>query len=582
MENELQTYLHFLFDGLEGYVYSPVKSSTAFTQKFFSWPSQVQELEDWITTSDRDPSSHVYISPAVYESPKAVKDAIKCIQVVWVDFDSREQIDFKELQVPSALIQSSISTKLHCYWKVPTASGEVIEEVNRRLAYYLEADGGGWDAVQLLRPPSTTNRKYSTDLPVKLVSYDEGRINDLADFDVAPTIKSKPLEVLDYSQLPSARHVMSTRNFPTSIIKLIKLEEPPVGSRSSFLSKLAYELAEEGLSHLELVSILHFADERIGKFSGRPDQFLRLTQLAEHAMFKVLAENSIAIYSYEDILFRTKDLEWILEPWLHKTGLMLISSAPNVGKTQLTLQMVTTMLLGERFLDLSFGTSMKHSILFMSLEMPKEGVKYILDHQRAAITHPPQNFHVITESGTLTQYENLIEETGATVVLIDSLKEILDEIPNDSEQIRARTVLKWVHKVSRRHKCAFIIIHHNRKPQDGNKKPKTLHDLAGSLQFGTDSDTVVQLWEDHKGIEVSLVKCRYGEKEVFYIQRDKAKLWFFRSEVRVVETPNVRSKFNQQTGKFESTPVGELDVGEGFESVQSDTEGTDIVNFDFC
>ena len=89
--------------------------------------------------------------------------------------------------------------------------------------------------------------------------------------------------------------------------------------------------------------------------------------------------------------------------------------------------------------------------------------------------------------------------------------------------------MRWCRKVRRRYGCAVILIHHNRKATEGNKKPKGLADLEGSFQFGKDTESVVILWEDHKGIEFGIVKARFGKKEAFMIERNK-NLWFTRKD----------------------------------------------------
>lgn len=573
MNEELQQYLHFLFEGQEGYVYAPVKTATGFEQKFFSWPDQAEPLQDWICTNDRVEGSHVYISPAVYSTQTATKPAVKSLQVCWVEFDGQEQIDFRDLETPSAIVQSSSSTHLHCYWKIPSSTGQVVEDVNRRLTYYLGADTSGWDCTQLLRPPSTTNRKHN--LPVKLVGSDFA-LHTLEVFDVAPSIKTEPLTAVREGQLPEAKQVMSGRNLPTSLIKMIKLDEPQMGARSSFLTKLAYELAEEGLNHVEIVSLLHFADGRIGKFVGRSDRLHRLTQLAELAMFKVLAEDSIAVLSYEDILLRTKDLQWVLKPWLHESGLMMVSSAPNVGKTQFCLQLATCLQLSQDFLGKRFESSLQPCTLFMSLEMPEEGVKYIFSHQRKAVESIPMNFYILTEESSLTQYENVIEEVGATLVIVDSVSELMDLMEAENDNVKARLVLKWTKKIRRRYGCAVVLIHHNRKATEGNKKPKALNDLAGSFNFGRVSDTVIQLWEDREGIEVSLVKCRYGEKGIFdTVVRDSNSLWF-----NVKDSGN--SNGPSSSGENVSNERGSVEnVSNGNKPVQSDSSGNFGIDLGF-
>jgi len=311
---------------------------------------------------------------------------------------------------------------------------------------------------------------------------------------------------------------------------MIKSETPQEGHRSSFLAKLASELAEEGLAHVEIVSLLFETDERVGKYSGRTDQLVRLSQLADYALHKLVVSDSVPVYSVDEILKYTEDLVWILPPWLHTSGQLILSSAPGVGKTQIAFQLAYAILEETPFLGMKSANSTTHSILFMSLEMDKRSLKYILSHQQNEWKQKrsPTKLHILDEPTSLTMYENLIEDRQITVLIVDSLTELFDE-SSDNPNAEARRIMKWCRKIRRRYGLAIILIHHNRKATEGNKKPKGLADLAGSFQFAKDSDTVIQLWEDHRGLELSTPKVRYGQKQDFMLVRNEH-LWFRRKD----------------------------------------------------
>jgi RecA-family ATPase len=136
---------------------------------------------------------------------------------------------------------------------------------------------------------------------------------------------------------------------------------------------------------------------------------------------------------------------------------------------------------------------------------------------------------VIDETSTIQKYEKLIEQIKPSVIVIDSLTELLDSFSGETPLVQSRLAMKWCRRIRRQYQTAVVLIHHNRKATEGNKKPKSLSDLAGSFQFGKDSDTVIQLWEDHKGLEFSTVKTRFGPKHEFLIVRNQ-NLWFRRKE----------------------------------------------------
>jgi KaiC/GvpD/RAD55 family RecA-like ATPase len=516
--DELTIYLDVLYDGLEGWVYSPVKTDTAWNTNWFQWPQQKEALKSHILSRQGD----VYISPAIYKEQRAVKESIKKVQTVWVDFDGTEQIDFKAIDIPTLVVQTSYDTKVHCYWRVDENLQGPIEDVNRRLTYYLDADNGGWDSTQLLRPPGTINHKNG--LPVKLVSLDD-KPHTLDYFGIIPKVTAPAAEYVTVDRVIPVGQVLTNNSLPLQLIRMVKKETPVEPYRSSFLARLANELAEEDLSHLEIVSLLKEVDGRIKKYDGRSDQLVRLSQLADYAIHKHLAEDAVIIYTPHDILNHVDSLEWIIPQWLHTTGQLVISSAPGVGKTQLTFQLAYSLATQQRFLGLQAPTRKK--VFYFSLEMDKSSLKYILAHHKNEWVETPY-FQIIDESYNLKKYEDLIFEHNPDVVIVDSMIELFDD-ENDNPNSEARRVMKWCRKVRRRYGIAIVLIHHNRKATEGNKKPKSLADLAGSYMFAKDSDTVLQLWKDHKGFELSGVKVRFGMEEAWIIHRNN-NLWFTREE----------------------------------------------------
>jgi predicted ATP-dependent serine protease len=209
----------------------------------------------------------------------------------------------------------------------------------------------------------------------------------------------------------------------------------------------------------------------------------------------------------------------------------------------------------------------------MSLEMDIRTLRYIFTHHKAEWKEPSQRLFVIDEQAPLSKYEKLIEQMHPTVVMIDSLTELLDIDDDVSPDIKARRVMRWCRRIRRQYQTAIVLIHHNRKATEGNKKPKSLSDLAGSFQFGKDSDTVVQLWQDFKGLEFSTVKTRFGPKLEFQIVRN-SNLWYSRKDEVASNRPEpVQSDTTGTTGftvsfgghgdKLHEQTPGEIPTGTG-------------------
>ena len=531
---DLEKFTEFLYEGLTGYVYTPIKKKdNSWEQYFFQWPQQKQELHDFITTSKRD--GDVYISPSIFSEKSSKKAAVKATRVAWVEFDGNAK-DFRELPEPNMIVQSSTEDHLHCYWRIEETTGPVVEEINRRLTYYLEADSSGWDCSQVLRAPTTLNWKQKVQpKEVKLLKCLEGK-NEFSLFDKAPEVKH-PVAVLEYGDLLDPKTIEITNK---DLEALVNTRVPGPNQRSSLLMFAAHALAEFGYSHLEIVSLLYHIDYRIKKFVGRADQLVRLSEIASIAVLKFERDNYVESYSPLEIINHELSLDWYFPGWLHSTGLMLLSGQPGVGKTQFSLDLGYRFATGGELLGKPGRSPLR--VTMISGEMDIVELKYIFEHQRKDFTELSlwnQNLRVYApEEMGLAKIEHIIKESTPHVVIIDSLSEIATDDLKESE---ARAIMKKLRSLKREYNCAFIIIHHNRKANDSNKKPRKLSDLYGSYIFGKLSETVISLWqEDGKNyIEVDVFKSRFGSRAPLRIKRSENLTFSLEQEVvEIVDTTN--------------------------------------------
>ena len=181
----------------------------------------------------------------------------------------------------------------------------------------------------------------------------------------------------------------------------------------------------------------------------------------------------------------------------------------------------------------------------ISGEMDIVELKYIFEHQRKdftelALWNTNMRVYAPEEMG-MNKIEHIIKESFPNVVIIDSLSELATDDLKESE---ARAIMKRLRKLKKDYNCAFIIIHHNRKANDSNKKPRKLSDLYGSYIFGKLSETVISLWqEDGKSyIEVDVFKSRFGSRFPLRIKRSENLT--FSLEQEVIEIVGVENPFN--------------------------------------
>jgi archaellum biogenesis ATPase FlaH len=161
-------------------------------------------------------------------------------------------------------------------------------------------------------------------------------------------------------------------------------------------------------------------------------------------------------------------------------------------------------------------------VAVISLEMDVVELKYIFEKQASDFVEKKtwnENVRIYSfDDGTLQAYEKVIQESKPDVVIIDSLSEMATE---DLKETEARAIMKWFKKMRRTYGCAFIVIHHNRKANDSNKKPRKLSDLYGSFIFAKLSETVVSLWQDEGKdyLELDMLKARFDRSVSISITR---------------------------------------------------------------
>lgn len=516
---DLTNHIDFLFGKDKGYIYSPIKRKTGeWIPKWFSYPLERGNLIDWITIESRE--SDVYLSPGLWKEKKITPESIDHYNVAWIEFDGQEQPKWKDVPEPDYIVQTSTTTHQHCYWKLeePITNAETIENINRRLTYYLEADSSGWDYQQVLRPPETVNYKHN--VPTKQVKLVE-KVHRLSAFDAAPEI-AKPIPVFTYDSLLTVEEVLKAHQLPLKLQKRIKDEIVVHPHRSEFLMATGHFLAEAGLEPIEIVTCLYHIDCRIKKFVGREDQLRRLSEIASIAVFKVQRALYASVYKPFEIITNKSELNWVWNKFMHETSMSILTGQPGVGKTQLALDWSYRWASGLPVLGFEIQHPLRVAIL--SLEMDVIELQYIYKHHSLGFQNHElwnQNCFIIAPDieGDLRSTTKTLQDIKPNILIIDSISELATEdLASESE---AREVMKWMKYTRKSLNLAIMAIHHNRKASDANKKPRKLSDLYGSYLFAKATDTVFSLWkeEGRDFEELDTLKCRYDRPYSFNLER---------------------------------------------------------------
>lgn len=552
---ELGEFFDQVWKDTEGYVYLPVKSATGFRKFMIPWPRKREAVIDHVLKFAADETAEVFYSPAIYKSPKPTQGNVLGSWVSWVDFDGNAPTTWPTeiAPLPTIELQSSTSTKRHCYWALKEfTKPKELQEINRALAYSLGADLSGWDANQFLRPPFTVNRKYAEPLTAKIVKNRLELAYSHEAFDGVPKPKEAIRANVTLEELPDVEEVLAGATWDEELLKLFRTTGDEMAhearDRSGALQRLAYEGAERGWEDAQIMTVLLDADTRWGKYTNRSEDARKkiLVDLINRARAKVgydpksslsgLAKALGADLKVEgpdddQVLFSIKELaslkgidDWLVTDMLVPRGLGLITGRPGVGKTQLAFQLAADMASGRNeFLDK--GIEAESKVLFLSLEMNMYQLAHIakpvfdrypdLKQKNLAVYAKGEMLPLDQDSGQV-YFEALLTKLKPKVVIIDSLSHMASaELTSDTEM---KVAFEFLQRARNAFDFGLVIIHHHRKKANdaqSKKRANDLSDVYGSFYITAAVDFVVDLEEraedaDEGTLTLSYLKNRYA------------------------------------------------------------------------
>lgn len=548
----LDEFFELIFRANEGYVYLATKKGGKWSQYFFQYPGQLNSILEFI--SIHRPDNDLYFCPSLFKNPGGKKEDLLGSQVVWADFDGNAP-NAKNLETvpsPSARIRTSKEGHEHWYWSLTDlAPHDRTEALNRGMQSALSADPSGINANHVLRIPTTTNFKYNPPRPVGLIEADSDKYYDESDFILyipettgGETIEPRPLV-----------DVLADNDFSSGVLNLLKRGPDQMTDRSDGLMYFGHILAEHQFSEADMLTLLLAADNQWGKFKGRDDQLLRLTEIVQRAKQKnpelTIIYNNEPIqlelfkgYGARDLLATEIHLEWVWEGFLQRSGLMLLAGPPGVGKTQFSLDLSTRMVLGQSYLS---RTMHSQKVGYLSLEMNLPEIKEFLQKiwapieedkmdilQEKFITYPMGSSVDLTSKESLERLVKIIEEQKFDGLIIDSVRASTHiDITTSKGAADFSRAVNWLKGKTG---VWIIYVHHTRKATGENKKPNTLDDILGGRDITADPTSVFVLWptKEKDLVELIPLKIRLTKTpDPMTLQRDK-----FLRYTHVIGDPN--------------------------------------------
>lgn len=519
---ELEEFLDFMWGDNQGYAYIPIKEphkeDADFEAKFFEWPKEKQEAVDYIIRVS--PVAEVYFGPALYKKiGSPVPENILGSQVLWTEFDGNAPkggVLGDKIPHPTMRVRSSNEGHEHFYWKLDRfeTEFEYIENINKAIAYTLQADSSAWDPTQILRPIGTKNHKR--DRIVRLVTT-SASVYSKEFFSSLEVPKQLAKQAIVLEEVPEALDVIFKYPWTTEEAEFFRKREMATGTRSSALMRLAYICAEHRMSDEEAFAILLNADSRWGKFKNRKDQQKRLLDLLNRARHKYPVDpeaqiDGLPVFSWGELLKLEVHVDWLIPGILQRQGIMVVSGKPGVGKTQLTIQALIHIALGKPFLGWDITAPRK--VGFVSMEMGQAEIKVFMEEMNSVLSEEDRellhtNFQIVPIGQTL-MFDNTADQKKIISYLESYLPEVVgfDSLSKTTlgslEEATVKKVMDFADKIRMNHDCSVVFIHHDRKAQIGNKRPKNLEDIYGSFYITATATTVLGMWQSDRTYEIEL------------------------------------------------------------------------------
>lgn len=168
------------FNGLTGYIacFSGARNGKKLERpatRFYPYPHAVENAAAWLQ-SEAAAGREAYAAASLFtDNRKRDKRLSTDVACLWTDGDGALIPD--GFPAPTLTVETSPGRWNYLWVLTRPIAPDQAEDLNRRIAYAIGADTGGWDIGQLLRVPGLPNYKYDATPTVTIVA-DDGPVHD--------------------------------------------------------------------------------------------------------------------------------------------------------------------------------------------------------------------------------------------------------------------------------------------------------------------------------------------------------------------------------------------------------------------
>lgn len=448
----------------------------------------------------------IYFCPHGFNRRARQKEEAVAPSMCWADLDFSDPRKFDQKLRPTIAFESSPGRFVGLW----LTDEPILESINRRLTYAIDADHGGWDLTQVLRFPGTTNYKYKSRPRVRIL-WDDG-----------PTYRVKQLEKLlpkesvaeedEDSETGSAQEIFEaySRDMPPWLRREVLSGKPSPGKRSEMLWKIEHALLEAGLTQEE--SFVLIKASPWNKFAGRHNEDKQLRRELE----KIIGEHFKNFKStepkgpeklqkkrveekqgkdepegkrrflgitMEDVV--EEELDWIWHPYLARGELSILEGDPGLGKSYMAQMVAGALVDGKRLpTDRPTGRKpVKGKVAYFDMEnsagtvtkrrLVDNGVVNLRDYLQEETPFS------IDDEDALDEVYEALEELQPTLVVFDTINTYIGKA-DTHKSAEVQQAFSHFKQIAKDFNCAVLVLRHLTKSKGGDK---AIYRGQGSIAF---------------------------------------------------------------------------------------------------
>lgn len=233
---------------------------------------------------------------------------------------------------------------------------------------------------------------------------------------------------------------------------------------------------------LEGATVEHYRETLVKALANNPER----TKILE-TLFAARPGYKMHFDSLEEIAPELLPIEWLWPGWLPRGMLTLFGAAPGAGKSFVGLDLCWRITTNQGFPDGSPVPNPDANIVYVDGEavpqiLNERALAYGVDRKRLFLLLPDPGEAI--DFGEEKYRDRLLEMVATLqpeLVIIDSLSSIHSKGQNNIEDVRE--LLGFLAQVAEAHRTGMLLIHHIRKPGNGQNMQMfdlTMSDLSGS------------------------------------------------------------------------------------------------------